>query len=636
MSQQAALPERQLTSQGLEVHPDMLPSGTVVGGFRLLRHVDTGSYGSVWQVESLEKPGRRFALKLSLYGPGEGSVADARAVREVHLLLRAAHENVVRVVAHGRWRDPDTGLHYMVLEWVEGGTLWQWARATRPNTRQVVRLLQKLARALQRAHEAGVLHRDIKPDNVLVRACDGEPFLSDFGVGDAQGVQPLTLGALPVGTLAFHSPQLLRSHLPGAAPNQARPADDWYALGVLLYQLLTEVRPYPEESEAHALALWVERYKPVAPEELNPRVPRALGAVALRLLSEEPHQRYTHGQALCAALERALATAAEPEAPLWPPAPPPDRVPTHPPTASDGPVAQDPEVLAAHAFREEEDPEEEQYEQVLNRRDMLLQSPGQRRAPRLWRKAARVARQRWALGAAAVVLLGACVGLGAWALGHEPAAPAPLALSAPQDPPPVAASPSSPRLAPLDASPQKEGSAVKTPQSPEPSSPPPPAQRPSSPRKRTNRGALCAAGMALAGCTSVPVRPTRQECPREVMKDMEQRGWEKFDVLLNPNAKRNAWVIVRPGPIISGGVYPGFDNPKGALLYGHVFFAEDGRTVVRYTEIQLEGGERVPICFAIIKADDSFDVAEKAPDSNEERVKTGNNQTADRVRVLPD
>src|SRR6185503_12964429 len=209
----------------LDSHPDFLPKGTVVHGFRLLRHVSSGSYGSVWQVQSVESPTRRYALKFSLHAPGESNPGDARAVREVQLLLRAAHENVVRVVAYGRWRDPDKGPLYMVVEWVEGGTLRQWARKARPSTLQVVRLAQKLARALQHAHDAGVLHRDVKPDNVLMRAKDGEPFLSDFGVGDAQGAPALTLGAVPPGTLSYQSPRLLASHLPKGAPYRAQPTD---------------------------------------------------------------------------------------------------------------------------------------------------------------------------------------------------------------------------------------------------------------------------------------------------------------------------------------------------------------------------------------------------------------------------
>ncbi|HEX8699970.1 MAG TPA: hypothetical protein VF815_14095, partial [Myxococcaceae bacterium] len=492
------------------------------------------------------------------------------------------------------------------------------------------KLMQKLARALQRAHEAGVLHRDIKPDNVLVRAADSEPFLSDFGVGDAEGAHTLTRGVGPPGSPPFQSPQLLASHLPGAAPYQAQPADDWYALGVLLYDLLAEVRPYPDTGQAPLLAQWVARCEPVAPHVLNPRVPPALGQVALKLMSAEPHLRYPDGRALCAALEQALATAAEPDAPLMPPAPPPDKVPTRPPSESDGPLAQDEQVRNHHVFKDEQDPEDERLEQVELQRDTLLRTRRQRRPPLPWRRAAWVARQPWARAVAAAVLLG-CLALGAWALESRP----PASLSGSQAPPPVAALPASSPLAPSDASPPKEGSPVKTPQSPHSSTLTAPAESASATQGNATRAALCAVGLAAAGCASVPVRPTQQECPPEANAVMDQRELDKIDVELDPNSDDPfREVTLRPGPIISRST-GGFDAPAG-LIYGDVFFAEDGRTVVRYTAIQPDGGARVPICFAIVTGDNETFTVNHVVKRTEESVTVANTQTANRVRVLPD
>jgi len=605
---------------GTGVHPDLLPVGTDVGGFRLLRHVATGSYGSVWQVESVRCPGNFYALKFSLYWPAEHPVADARAAREVQLLQQAAHENVLRVVSHGRWQHPDKGLHYVVLEWVEGGTLWQWAGVTRPPARQVVRLCQKLARALQRAHEAGVVHRDVKPDNVLVRAADSEPFLSDFGVGSARGATPLTVGVAQPGTLPFLSPQVLATHLPGAAPHPAQPADDWYALGVVLYVLLTEVLPYPENLPVEVLAQWVARCRPVAPHQLNPRVPPALGQVALKLLSAQPHQRYPDGQEVCAALEQALATATAPEAPLHP-GPAPDAALTLPPTTRDGALARDPQVLDAHVFRREEDPDEERLEQVRALRDMLLRTRAQRRPPRVLRQAASLARHpRGRQGAAALLLAGML--LAAWEVGRRSNAT-----------PDMAASAASPHLAPSDASPSQEGHSVKTPQPPSPD-----AVLPRAADRRT-LAALCAAGLAAA-CASVPVRPTQRPCPPKAMAAMQQRNWESVSVWLDPNT--TPWTpsaeslhSLRPGPIISG-IWEAetgatfTDAGLAGLIYGQVFFAEDGRIVIHYTEVELPSGERVPVCFAAKTQDGRWGA---------ERWETGealNGQAAFRVRVLPD
>jgi serine/threonine protein kinase len=623
---------------GADVHPDLLPQGTVVGGFRLMRHVATGSYGSVWQVESEAYPGHRFALKFSLHGPGEGGAGDARAVREVQLLLRAAHENVVRVVAHGRWRHPTQGLHYLVMDWVEGGTLRQWAHANRPSARRVVRLCQKLARALQRAHEAGVLHRDVKPDNVLVSMVDDEPFLSDFGVGDAQGAPPLTLGAFPPGTLSFHSPQLLKSRLPGAAPYRAQPADDWYALGVLLYQLLTEVAPYPEHSEADELAEWVLRRKPVAPHELNPRVPPALGQVALTLLSDEPHLRFPHGQAVCAALEQALATAQDPEAPLLPPLPPPELTPTQPPSASDGFLARDEAVRDTHALKEEQDPEEARLEQVENRRDMLLQTRRQRRPSLLWRQLVRGAGSPWGLGVATALLLGALAGLwlGSWHT-PPPGPPSPVAvLPAPPSVAPVATSAASPHLAPVGATSPKEGDPVKNPQSPDSSSPGANTPKLTAKKRRATQAALCAAGLLTVGCPGVPLRPTQKRCPPVVAANIKERKLEKLFYSLDPNSMGPHRVTVKPGPIIAR-----VDKDEGkasyALLYGHVFFAEDGRVVVHYTELEFESGERVPLCHASVPSSGkSFDLDDVEYTKDEDNVVTArNSQIAKFVEVLP-
>ncbi|HLL04721.1 MAG TPA: serine/threonine-protein kinase [Myxococcaceae bacterium] len=621
----------------LDSHPDFLPRGTVVDGFRLLRHVATGSYGSVWQVQSLAAPTLRFALKISLHAPGEDNPGDARALREVLLLLQVAHENVVRLVAHGRWRDPKKGSVYVVLEWVEGGTLWQWAHTARPSALQVVRLTQKLARALQRAHAAGVVHRDVKPDNVLVRAADGEPFLSDFGVGRSRWLPDLTQGALPPGTPSYQSPQLLACHLPQGAPYRAQATDDWYALGVLLYELLTQVPPYPRSHDAQELAAWVLRYKPVAPHELNPRVPPALSQVVLTLLNAEPHLRYPDGQALCAALEQALATADAPEAPLYPPLPPPELTPTRPPSTSDGPPAQDEQVRNAHVMRDEEDPEEKRLERLERQRDSLLRSPRQRRPWWVWNWAVRVTRTPLVL-LGVVVALGTALAVGAWAQRRPPVPRVPLSvlMPAPQVPAPVAPSGSSTLLTPSDASPSTESSLVKSPKnSVVPASPPAP-----SPLRAARRGAAKAVvclSLITASCTSVPLRPTQQQCPPAAVAAVKQRGWHKIDLDLDPNKR---WARLRPGPIISiSAIEPEkqFPHPpKGALLHGHVFFAEDGRVVVRYLEVELESGERVPICHAVVAGDNRTVDVPDVRSRTENMVEADSNQIANFFRVLPD
>jgi len=143
-----------------------------------------------------------------------------------------------------------------------------------------------------------------------------------------------------------------------------------------------------------------------------------------------------------------------------------------------------------------------------------------------------------------------------------------------------------------------------------------------------------AAGLLTVGCASVPVRPTQQECPPGVFQAMKQRDWTLIGILLKPDARAKDYVTLRPGPIIS--ITKGdFDDPKDALLYGHVYFAEDGRTVVRYTEIRLDSGERVPICAALGLGDGTVDL-ERVRDRTEERVVAWNRQVMRPFRVLPD
>ncbi|SEM72734.1 serine/threonine protein kinase [Stigmatella aurantiaca] len=599
------------SSPGMEVHPDYLAPGTVVSGFRLLRHVDSGGYGSVWLVESVERPGGRYALKFSLHSPESNPRGDARAARELRLLLQVSHANVVRVVAHGRWKDPEVGLHYVVLEWVEGATLLEWARHTNPSVREVVRLCQKVVLALQAAHDAGVLHRDVKPGNVLVRDADGEPFLADFGAGEAGGTGTFTrAGARPF-TPPYCSPQVLASQLEGAAPYRFRPVDDWYSVGVMLYVLLTEVLPFPEGLLDAAFAQQVARQRPVPPHRINARVPPVLSRVVLRLLSKTPRRRYQDGHRLCEALERGMMQAGAWDAPLYVPRPAraPEMATTLPPTPGDGIVAEDEAVRAAHALKGVEGHEEQRREAARNQRDLLLSA--QTLEGWTW----------WKRVAAAGVL--GFLAAGVWAMWHRaevtprpspgglvvPRTGAPLVL--PQDlswpllpthQAPVAVSPllSMPFSSP-DA-PQKDSHVKNLPTSPpaEPASPPGKViPRP----KSVNKGALCAVAGFIVSCTGVPVRPEPQACPQKAIEAMEAiriRARDGMNVRLNSNyppTNGTDSVPFRIGPIVSWVASDRYKQlPRGTRLFGHIWGGGGDRFYIRYTEAQLINGPRFPIC----------------------------------------
>ena len=298
-----------------------------VGPWRILAPLGSGAFGIVFQVEHA---GQRHALKFALRGPDSDDLnhTDARAAKELACLLQAVHPNVARVWAHGRWPDARTGYHYVVMDFVEGATLDRWVKQARPSARQVARLFARLARALGELHARDVFHRDLKPSNILVRSADEEPVLVDFGSADHAEALPLTEGTLPPGTTQYRSPEALRFHREHYDRPDARypfrATDDLYALGVTLHEVLAGAPAFSPSLPREVLIEHIEERLPPLPSAVNPRVPPALEAIALRLLRKRARERFPHGEALHAALEEALRSAGpEWDEPLFPGREPP-------------------------------------------------------------------------------------------------------------------------------------------------------------------------------------------------------------------------------------------------------------------------------------------------------------------------
>jgi serine/threonine protein kinase len=283
--------------------PSALPPGTEVGRWRVVSQRGQGSFGAVYRVEQVEHPeaGPR-ALKLALVP------RDPRFTREAELLSRIHSPHVPRLHEKGTWLLPgDTALPYVVIDWVEGGSLYEWGFHHQRTSREVLRMLAQVARALEATHAAGGVHRDVKGGNVLVRQEDATAVLLDFGAGTFRGASPLTMDPLPPGTPEYRSPEAVRfqwnwSPL-SAARYEAGPADDVYALGVTAYRLVT--RLYPPAVKASEDRTHLVPAERVPPKELV-TVCSELSALICRMLSEEPSAR---GSA--AELARTLEDAAE-------------------------------------------------------------------------------------------------------------------------------------------------------------------------------------------------------------------------------------------------------------------------------------------------------------------------------------
>ncbi|RYZ42978.1 MAG: serine/threonine protein kinase [Myxococcaceae bacterium] len=284
--------------------PAIWAPGLQVLGYTVERQLGQGGFGTVYLARC---EGQSCALKLlHLKRVGE------RAEREVSILTRLHHPNVVGILGHAYWPVAEPQFAVIAMEYVAGRQLDVWAQEENPTARQAARVVLDVARALAAAHTDGVVHRDVKEANVMVRTADGLAKLVDFGIGDYEGARSLTQDILPPGTPDYRSPEawrFLRSHrdVPDARFT-AGPADDLWALGLVFYQLLTARFPF-DGPDLSTLTEAILSSTPTPPHEVNERVPSVLSDVCLRLLEKTPEARTASAQAVCVSLEEALRGA---------------------------------------------------------------------------------------------------------------------------------------------------------------------------------------------------------------------------------------------------------------------------------------------------------------------------------------
>jgi serine/threonine protein kinase len=289
------------------ISPEMLTPGALVDHWRILESLGTQGLGSLYRVEDVRRPGEPRVLKLSLRA-GEGVFED-QAPR-----LMAAHPNVARLLAYGRWVWPDGSVFYSVRDDVPGLALSAWVEKSNPTFLQVAALLGRLASAIDDIHARETWHREIHPDNLQVREGDGEPVLMDLRAGGNEELKTLLEMPLPVELQVFRSPEALRflrtNHGRPRARYRYLPTDDLYSLGAMAYWLVTGHPPFSPGLSAEQLQAEIELRPPLAPWEVNPRVPKPLGAIILRLMSKLPEARSQSGESLSAELMVAVSAGA--------------------------------------------------------------------------------------------------------------------------------------------------------------------------------------------------------------------------------------------------------------------------------------------------------------------------------------
>jgi tetratricopeptide (TPR) repeat protein len=239
--------------------------------------------------------GRLVALKTILAGAHAGAAGLARFRIEAEAVARLQHPNVVQIHEVGSHH----GLPFFSLEYCPGGSLGDQLDGTPWSPPRAAEMVATLARAVEAAHRAGVVHRDLKPANVLV-AEDGTPKVSDFGLAKKTGESGNTATGAILGTPSYMAPEQAAGNA-----KYVGPAADVYALGAILYELLTGRPPFKAATSLDTL-LQVVADDPVPPSRLQPGVPSDLDTACLKCLEKDPVRRYASAQALAEDLTRFL------------------------------------------------------------------------------------------------------------------------------------------------------------------------------------------------------------------------------------------------------------------------------------------------------------------------------------------
>ena len=309
--------------------------GLQLGNFRLERVLGRGGMAQVyygWDVK-LERP---VAVKVIDSRFRDNPAYAKRFVREAQAVASWRHENIAQIY----YADEQGGLYYFAMEYVDGLDLGRVltsyaARGELIPQADVLRIGRALASALDYAHAKRVVHRDVKPSNVII-ARDGRVVLTDFGL--ALDVQQGSVGEV-FGSAHYIAPEQARRS------SDATPLSDLYSLGILLYEMLTGVVPFDDPSPT-AVALQHLTQPPPAPRTLNPDLNTEVEATLLKALNKSPKDRYQTGIELLTALEHAFeaTTTSTQPAPL-PPPPAGMQLPVQTPRPSRTTVA---EVIASH------------------------------------------------------------------------------------------------------------------------------------------------------------------------------------------------------------------------------------------------------------------------------------------------
>ncbi len=285
-----------------------------LGKYELIERLGHGGVAEVWKALDTQLQ-RYVAIKILQPDLRDDPSFVKRFQREAQLIATLNHPNIVNLHDFQVFQPEDDGggeqssLAYMVMDYVEGETLADYIRRTSsrgqiPSPGEIVHLFTSIGLAVDYAHQQGMIHRDIKPANILLDKRNtanspiGEPILTDFGVAKLLSVPSSSLTGEQLGTPLYISPEQARGY-----PGNER--SDLYALGIILYEIVTGVTPFRGNTPLDVIKQHVNA-TPTAPALINPNIPPTLALVIMRSLAKEPEQRFSSASALAAAIADAL------------------------------------------------------------------------------------------------------------------------------------------------------------------------------------------------------------------------------------------------------------------------------------------------------------------------------------------
>ena len=280
--------------------------GQSLGRYHILEQLGEGGMATVYKAfdTRLEADVAVKVIRTEQLAPNVLERALKRFEREAKALARLTHANIVKVIDYGEYE----GHPYLVMPYLPGGTLKECLAQGRMAWQEAVRLLLPIARALGYAHQEGMIHRDVKPSNILITR-SGDPMLTDFGVAkilDEEATVDLTGTSATVGTPEYMAPEQVTAK---SVDHRA----DIYALGIVFYEMVTGRKPFTADTPMAVLFKHASEPLP-RPKQFAPGLPDGVEKALLKALAKKPEDRYQGMADFAKAMEGILAVSGQPSA----------------------------------------------------------------------------------------------------------------------------------------------------------------------------------------------------------------------------------------------------------------------------------------------------------------------------------